>query len=216
MVTRRLHREPSLASLIRRMGREDGGALAAFLRSEFAGRVRRVLAKELRESSQVEDAMQEGALKLWLAVRANPLENEDSLRAWVFRIFVNAARDLGRKTRRQSDAEWTAIAVEGRDEACSDLGVREVEARDTARALLKIVEPRLTWAELEVMRADLAAGGRCEDPPLADLLGTSRSHVRVLRCRIHQKLEEDGLLDDFLCACADDENGSASGATFLS
>ena len=85
------------AELVRRWRKGDPLAFEALVR-RWQGPVLRILARLLGENAPVEDSSQEVFLRVYHA--AGRYRENGAFSTWLYRIALNVARDVGRRTRR--------------------------------------------------------------------------------------------------------------------
>jgi RNA polymerase sigma-70 factor (ECF subfamily) len=81
------------------------GELSAFeeIYTLHASRMKSIAAHLLRNRSDAEDAVQDSFLKIYRAVGG--FDQGAPLKPWIYRILINCCYDLGRKRKRQAEAE---------------------------------------------------------------------------------------------------------------
>ena len=81
------------------------GELSAFeeIYTLHVSRMKSIAMNMLRNRSDAEDAVQETFLRIHRAVRG--FDQGAPLKPWIYRILINCCHDLGRKRKRQAEAE---------------------------------------------------------------------------------------------------------------
>jgi len=81
------------------------GELSAFeeIYTLHVSRMKSIAMNMLRNRSDAEDAVQETFLRIHRAVRG--FDQGAPLKPWIYRILINCCHDLGRKRKRQNEAE---------------------------------------------------------------------------------------------------------------
>lgn len=202
--------------LVRGMRAGEPAAMEGFLDSTLMARVRRVLSTLFGGArAEVDDAIQEGCLKLWAAASSFEGTTEAACERWVFRIFANAARDLQRRQLRSSDVECAATAWSGRPEPEFDTAAAEVEVEDSLRRLKEILAERLRGRERSLLLADLDFDRVDGDTVLALNLETTKQNLRTMRCRVRKKLGADRQISKICSRLMDGSPPPTAGAAFL-
>jgi RNA polymerase sigma-70 factor (ECF subfamily) len=85
--------------LVERASRGDHDAFAQLLRESIA-RLEAVARLILRDPELARDAVQDGYLRAWRDLRG--LRDPERFDAWLYRLIINACRDVARQRRRQT------------------------------------------------------------------------------------------------------------------
>jgi RNA polymerase sigma-70 factor (ECF subfamily) len=85
--------------LVERASRGDHDAFAQLLRESIA-RLEAVARLILRDPELARDAVQDGYLRAWRDLRG--LRDPERFDAWLYRLIINACRDVARRRRRQT------------------------------------------------------------------------------------------------------------------
>jgi RNA polymerase sigma factor (sigma-70 family) len=182
---------------------------AAF--EQLGGLLHRIALARLRARPQLaEECAQEAMVTIWrrLSAGRGPREPERFV-SWSARIVVNKALDEIRKrepspqvhrSKRVAQSRQTSLDAPRLDgertlgELLPDAEALDAEERaaylDVRRTLTRLAEVEGVSERSRVVLARGFLEG-VEDEELADLLGTTRANVHVIRCRDLAKLRED-------------------------
>lgn len=86
------------SDLVQRAQRGDNEAFEGLIRAAY-DRLFATAHRILRDRDAAEDAVQEAILRCWRDIRG--LRDPDRFDAWLYRLLVNACRDLSRRARRR-------------------------------------------------------------------------------------------------------------------
>jgi RNA polymerase sigma factor (sigma-70 family) len=172
----------------------DPDALPLLLRTH-APRVRALLCRQFRGvllDPEIDEAMNQAAFNLYSA-REQFDPKKGTLRAWLYRMALNAARGILRDEKRHFHEDLTP------DYPSNDVA-HNIESPDNTMstqsplvvALLDGIETVLSPTERAIIKADLAAGhdAVADAGRLAAMLGCSKNQIYVLRHRARDKLHQ--------------------------
>ena len=91
------------ADLVQRAQRGDSDAFEALIRAAY-DRLFATAHRILRDRDTAEDAVQDAIVRCWRDIRG--LRDPDRFEAWLYRLLVNACRDLSRRARRRPSVAY--------------------------------------------------------------------------------------------------------------
>jgi RNA polymerase sigma-70 factor (ECF subfamily) len=89
--------------LVQRAQRGDSEAFEALIRAAY-DRLFATAHRILRDRDAAEDAVQDAIVRCWRDIRG--LRDPDRFEAWLYRLLVNACRDLSRRARRRPSVAY--------------------------------------------------------------------------------------------------------------
>ena len=91
------------SDLVQRAQRGDSDAFEALIRAAY-DRLFATAHRILRDRDTAEDAVQDAIVRCWRDIRG--LRDPDRFEAWLYRLLVNACRDLSRRARRRPSVAY--------------------------------------------------------------------------------------------------------------
>lgn len=182
-----LAQESESSRLAQALARFSAGEAAAFEEIVFAttDRLYRLAARLTGDAHEAEDALQEGFIRAYDAVRTGRFDGRSSVETWLYRIIANAALDSVRARKRRERATPDAPAPRDDGARKMDASVALTEMAEWLEELPAEQRAALVLKELEGLSA----------ARVAEVLGISEGAVeqRLVRARatLRERSERD-------------------------
>ena len=148
----------------------------------------------LGNADDAQDAAQEAFLKCWRARESVP--DVQNLRAWIFRVGLNAAKDFQRSawTRKSRPLPEDEVMMPGRDDNTPGRSLEDQEALDR----LRVAITQLRQEEKEVFL--LRQNGELTYEEIAEIrnapVGTVKTQMRTALITLRKVLNPNGMSDE--------------------
>ena len=149
---------------------------------EFAPRIRAIALRHLRDRSSADDIVQEVLASVVVALRGGRIEHPEHLGAYVFSACRRRIADAHRTEARRS-ALRNEICITGAP-ATKHAQVPEEKHLDVDQVVLALTP--LSGRERQIINETFTADRSAEE--IAESIGTTPGHVRVLRHRALAKM----------------------------
>jgi RNA polymerase sigma-70 factor, ECF subfamily len=178
---------PDAHELVGRAARGDEDAFEILIR-RYQQLVHGTVLRLLQDREDARDAAQEVFLKLHRQL--SRLKPDRSVGAWLYRVSVNAARDLARKRRRREIHVGLDFAAELPSSAWREDPDRQMASSESGRLLQAAMT---TLPEMERFAVLLRDVEGLDTDEIAGVLGvtagTVRSHLSLGRLRLRKQIE---------------------------